>query len=194
MGLELSQYFRGREKWRTINQLIIWVIMVSMIPLIQMIRYNPIIVLTIFGVLAVILLIYNNIYQRSLINVLNSRIGIRTVEGWITHGFKRGEEMYFRVKKFEVKEKLSKNDLEDVQKFVNKQVEHNKALNNKTGMELFRRKQLTYDDVTKKTQKDTVDKLKFEKEEKEEVAGWEDEYEKMKQEKSKITEDNNDKK
>lgn len=153
MGIRktIKRRFQGRELWRGINRFLligIYTLLVFCVMLFPMY----------FGHVVIILAIVVPSYIAAFINHLRNKEkaekGKMVIDGWVTHGYKSGEPLILYPTKFEVRDKLSKTDLEKVEKYIQMLKVYAQAAKADEGLNIFKEsKQLTYSDITEREEK-----------------------------------------
>lgn len=175
--LDLKEKFSGRESWRSLNCILVFVMYAMMFIIIQMApQYTG----WMFVWMGVFLVLYGWIFEHHLRMKEKEKKGNKVIEGWITHAYAVGEKFYLYPVKFLLEEKLSDVNLETVKNYIAFLKE--KAETDKTdiGLGKFQPKQLPLKEITKRDIKDEKELIQLGKKEREEFEMHEQEYKERK--------------
>lgn len=116
MGFQaFKRRFRGREFWRSLNKMLfigIYTLLVVVLFLFRQYMWHLIIALVVF------IPSYDALYQRHMREMEKRRKANKVIEGWITHGFRKGERVYFYPLAFNTQKRLSEADLQKTKQYV----------------------------------------------------------------------------
>lgn len=162
--MNLTEMFRGRELWRSINRSL--VIIIYSILIFGAMIFRKSMGWVLLGVF-IFISVYINFFTNHLRNMEKRDKGNEVFGGWVEHSHGQGEEKFFYPKKIEPYSRLSEDDRGAVDDFIVYIKELTKE-RIKLGDDVEPTKLLTYDEI-EINEKEELEKFKdeFEKDQKE---------------------------
>jgi len=144
----LKARFRGRQAWRTINN-VLFVGIYSLV-LFGMMLIPPKIMLWVGIGLAIFLPSYVALFVNHLREMEKRDKGNKLILGWVTHNYQEGEPVYFTPTSFQRIDRLAPEDLDAIQEFIDISNESAEKAAVEVGFDRFKFKQLIPRQITQK--------------------------------------------